>query len=146
MSTDTIDYRRDVPLSLDQFIELYERSTLAERRPAKNRNVMRQMMENASLTISAWAGEELVGISRTLTDFGYAAYLSDLAVSEAHQNLGIGKRLIEETREALGPQCMLILLSAPRANEFYRHIGFSHHPRAWVLESGQSLTSTPKDS
>ena len=139
MTRPAIDYVRDAPLSLDQFIAIYASSTLAERRPASNREVMGQMKDNASLTITAWDGDALVGIARTLTDFGYAAYLSDLAVALSHQGLGIGKQLIQETRNALGPECMLILLSAPNANDFYPHIGLTHHPRAWVLEPGEIL-------
>lgn len=133
---ESIEYRRDFPLDLDRFIELYRSSTLAERRPADDRDVMRQMMENADLTITAWDGDMLVGISRSLTDFGYAAYLSDLAVAGSYQGRGIGKRLIEETRAALGPKCRIVLLAAPAANEYYPKLGFTHNPRAWVLPAG----------
>ncbi len=133
MNKPTIKYKKDMPLDLDQFIALYQTSTLAQRRPAEDREVMRQMMENADLTITAWEGLSLVGISRTLTDFGYVAYLADLAVAESHQRKGIGKRLIEETQLALGPKCMVVLLAAPAADEFYPRIGFTHNPRAWVL-------------
>jgi len=141
MNISAVRYKRDISLDLDQFIELYRSSTLAERRPADDRDVMRQMMENASLTITAWEGDALVGISRTLTDFGYVAYLADLAVVKSHQQQGIGKRLVQETQAALGPRCMVVLLSAPDANEFYPHIGFDHHPRAWVLPEGTTAES-----
>jgi GNAT superfamily N-acetyltransferase len=139
MSKPLIEYRRDAALDLDSFIELYQASTLAERRPADDRDVMRQMMENASVTISAWDDGALVGIARTLTDFGYVAYLADLAVAKSHQRHGIGKGLIEETQAALGPRCMLVLLSAPAANAFYPRIGFTHNPRAWVLAAGERV-------
>ena len=139
MKSTEIVYRKDAPLSLEQFTELYRASTLAERRPADRPDIMQQMMDHASVTITAWSGDDLVGISRTLTDFGYVAYLADLAVSVSHQGLGIGKRLIAETRGALGADCMIVLLSAPAANEFYPHIGFDHHARAWVLEPGEPL-------
>jgi ribosomal protein S18 acetylase RimI-like enzyme len=139
MNARAIEYRKDAKVDLDQFIGLYRESTLAERRPADDREVMRQMMENASLTITAWDGDALVGISRTLSDFCYVAYLSDLAVAKSHQHRGIGKRLIEETQAALGPRCMLVLLSAPAANEFYPKLGFSHNPRAWVLGAGERV-------
>lgn len=139
MNAPAIEYRRNAAINLDQFIGLYEASTLAERRPAGDRDVMRQMMENASLTITAWDGNALVGISRTLSDFAYVAYLSDLAVTRSHQHQGIGKRLIEETQAALGPRCMLVLLSAPAANAFYPKIGFSPNPRAWVLGAGERV-------
>ena len=139
MNKPTIKYKKDMPLDLDQFIALYQTSTLAQRRPAEDREVMRQMMENADLTITAWEGLSLVGISRTLTDFGYVAYLADLAVAESHQRKGIGKRLIEETQLALGPKCMVVLLAAPAADEFYPRIGFTHNPRAWVLSGGKHV-------
>ncbi|HMM65480.1 MAG TPA: GNAT family N-acetyltransferase [Dokdonella sp.] len=139
MNARAIEYRKDAKVDLDQFIGLYRESTLAERRPADDREVMRQMMENASLTITAWDGDALVGISRTLSDFCYVAYLSDLAVAKSHQHQGIGKRLIMETQAALGPRCMLVLLSAPAANEFYPKLGFSHNPRAWVLGAGECV-------
>jgi len=134
-----IEYRRDAELTLEKFIHIYQSSTLGERRPTGDRDVMRQMMENADLTVTAWDGDQLVGISRTLTDFGYVAYLSDLAVAQSHQRLGIGKHLIEQTRAALGEKCMLVLLAAPAASEYYPHIGFTHHPRAWILEADQPL-------
>ena len=138
MSISTIRYKKNISLNLEQFIELYQASTLAERRPADDQEVMRQMMENADLTITAWEGNHLVGISRTLTDFGFVAYLADLAVAKSHQQQGIGKRLVQETEVALGPKCMVVLLSAPDANDFYPHIGFDHHPRAWILSGDRS--------
>ncbi len=133
MSIPAIRYQKNIPLDLDAFIELYRSSTLAERRPADDQDAMRQMMENADLTITAWEGDALIGIARTLTDFGYVAYLADLAVAKSHQQQGVGKRLVQETQAALGPKCMMVLLSAPDANNFYPHIGFDPHPRAWVL-------------
>jgi predicted N-acetyltransferase YhbS len=91
------------------------------------------MLAHANLTVTAWEGDRLVGISRSLTDFTYVAYLADLAVDEARQRLGIGRRLIEETRARLSPECMIVLLAAPKANDYYPKLGFEHNPRAWVL-------------
>ncbi len=136
---DQIQYRKNVDLDLDQFVELYRSSTLADRRPANDRNVMRQMMENASLTISAWDGDDLVGISRTLTDVAYVAYLADLAVAKLHQGRGIGRQLVVETKSALPATCMLVLLAAPKANDFYPKLGFASNPRAWVLAGDEPV-------
>ena len=33
-----------------------------------------------------WDGEQLVGVARSVTDFAYCCYLSDLAVDEQYQN------------------------------------------------------------
>jgi predicted N-acetyltransferase YhbS len=64
------------------------------------------------------------------------AYLADLAVDVEFQRQGIGKQLIEETRRRLKPECMIVLLAAPAANEYYLKLGFEHNPRAWVLRGG----------
>ncbi len=81
----------------------------------------------------------LVGISRSLTDFCYVAYLSDLAVRESHQKQGIGTELIRQTQLALGPGASIVLLAAPKAEEYYPKIGMQAHPSAWVLRSGMQL-------
>jgi len=129
-----ITYRDDAKVTADQAIDLYVRSTLGERRPINNVETFKAMLENANLTITAWDGEKLIGISRSLTDFAYVAYLADLAVDQKYQKSGIGKQLIEETKARLGPECMIVLLAAPKANEYYEHIGFEHNPRAWTLK------------
>ena len=127
-----IEYRIGNDLDLDQVIELYRASTLGERRPVDERERMEKMLRNANLVITAWDGELMVGISRSLTDFAYATYLSDLAVRESYQRQGVGKELVRRTKELSG-QGAVILLSAPKAVDYYPHIGFSHHPQAWVL-------------
>lgn len=131
-----IEYRDNAVISTQEAIDLYTRSTLGERRPVDRPDIFEGMLKNASLTVSAWSGSRLVGIARTLTDFTYVAYLADLAVDSEYQKQGIGKHLIEETRKRLKPECMIVLLAAPKANEYYPKLGFEHNPRAWMLRGG----------
>ena len=127
-----ISYRAGNDLDLDAVIDLYRTSTLGLRRPVDDRSRMQQMLRNANLVITAWDRDLLVGISRSLTDFSYATYLSDLAVRESHQRRGIGKELIRRTQQASAP-ASIVLLAAPAAELYYPHIGFTHHPQAWIL-------------
>lgn len=136
-----IEYKINQPISTDQFIALLQHSTLAERRPVGDRQCMDGMLSNSNLIVSAWAEGELIGIARSVTDFHYACYLSDLVVHEHHQNGGIGKRLQILTQEQLGPKCKMILIAAPAANQYYEHIGFTNNPRCWVLERESSIRS-----
>jgi predicted N-acetyltransferase YhbS len=131
-----ITYSSSAKISADQAIDLYIRSTLGERRPIHNRQAFENMYQHANLIISAWDGDKLVGISRSLTDFSYVAYLSDLAVDVQYQKQGIGKQLIEKTKLGLAPECMLVLLAAPKAREYYGPLGFEQHPSAWTLKKG----------
>ncbi|MCK0152753.1 GNAT family N-acetyltransferase [Alcanivorax sp. S6407] len=136
----TIEYRVGAPVSTDQFIELLRESTLGERRPVDDRDCMAGMIANSNLVVSAWDGETLVGISRCVTDFHFACYLSDLAVHRGYQKCGIGRQLQSLTQQQLGPHCKLILLAAPAANQYYAPLGYEHNERCWVLDRATSIS------
>ncbi len=128
-----IEYKVNYPISVEQAIDVYVRSTLGERRPVSRPDIFRKMLEHADLLITAWDGDLLVGVARTLTDFAYCAYLADLAVDEAYQKQGIGKHLIELTATNLEPSAYITLLAAPKATEYYAKVGFEHHASAWMM-------------
>jgi len=128
----SIDFSSSRQPTLDEVIELYRASTLGERRPVDQRHVMRGMVDNADITVTAWNGDRLVGIARTLTDYTYCAYLADLAVHLDWQRRGIGTELIEATKRLLEPTCFMTLLAAPAANDYYPRVGFEHNSRAWI--------------
>lgn len=131
----TIEYRTDAALDVDQVIALYKSSTLGARRPVDKPDVFQGMIANANIVITAWDKEKLVGIARALSDLVYVTYLADLVVHENYQQQGIGKQLIDLTQAQAAPDCMLVLLSAPHANDYYPKLGFTHNPRAWMLKS-----------
>ena len=135
-----IEYRTGHDLDLDEVIEVYVASTLGERRPVDDRERMGGMLREANLVVTAWDGERLVGVSRSVSDFHYATYLSDLAVRLSHQKQGIGVELIRRTRLA-APQATVILLAAPAAVDYYPRVGFTRHESAWVLRPGDALRS-----
>jgi predicted N-acetyltransferase YhbS len=131
-----IRYRVGNDLDFEQYMAVYVQSTLGERRPVGDRERMRRMLEEANLVVAAWDGEHLVGIARSLTDFVYATYLSDLAVKVSHQKRGIGRELMRRT-QLEAPQATLILLSAPAAEKYYPHVGFAPHHSAWLKKPGE---------
>ncbi len=132
-----IEYRYGNDLNLDQVIELYNASTLGQRRPVDDRRIMTDMLRHANLVVTAWDGDLLVGLGRTLSDFSYVGYLADLAVRLSHQRRGIGVELIRKTRERMGPRSLLVLLAAPKAVEYYPKIGFTRHDSAWTLRANE---------
>lgn len=133
----SVAFRTGNDLDLDAVLEVYNDSGLGERRPVNDQKRMREMLQQANLVITAWDGAEIIAIARSLTDWTYVTYLSDLAVKTKYQRLGIGRELIKRTRDACDPRAMLLLLAAPAAEKYYPHIGFEHHPQAWILR-GQS--------
>lgn len=128
-----INYQLEPDLSCDEFIDILNRSTLAERRPMADRARLEQMLRGATVLVTARHAGKLVGVSRALSDQAYCTYLSDLAVDQAYQRQGIGRRLIEETHAAAGLVTTLILLSAPKARSYYPHIGMQPHPSCWTF-------------
>lgn len=129
-----VEYKNSKPsdITVDRLIELYVASTLGVRRPVDDRQRMATMLEHGNLLVTAWDGDLLVGVSRSVTDWVWTTYLADLAVRESHQRQGIGKELMRRTQQA-APQAKLLLLAAPAAREYYPHVGFSHMPHAWWL-------------
>lgn len=129
----TISYKLEPDLEVAEFVDVLVRSTLADRRPMNRPDILRGMLEHADIIVTARADEKLVGISRAITDYSYCTYLSDLAVDQAYQSLGIGKELLRRTHQAAGVQTHLILLAAPKARSFYPHIGMEAHDSAWII-------------
>jgi GNAT superfamily N-acetyltransferase len=119
-------------LDVDEVLAVYRDSGLGERRPIEDRERFTAMLRHANLVLCARVAERLVGIARCISDFSYATYLSDLAVSREYQRAGIGRALIAAAKDE-APAAKIILLSAPAAADYYPHVGFTQHPSAWVL-------------
>jgi len=136
-----IEYKINEPITSEQFVGLLEKSSLADRRPIHNSECMEGVVKNSNLVVSAWHGHELIGVARSVTDFHYACYLSDLAVDQKYQKNGVGKILLSLTQEQLNEECKLILVAAPDANSYYEHLGFENNPRCWVLDREQKIIS-----
>ncbi|MBN8460594.1 MAG: GNAT family N-acetyltransferase [Verrucomicrobia bacterium] len=134
-----IQYEHSRAISRDEFTGLLGRSTLAERRPVDDAPCIEGMLMHANLLCTAWDGETLVGVARSVTDFVYCCYLSDLAVDRAYQKQGIGRELIRLTQSQLGERATIILLSAPNATEYYPRIGFKPHDSAWIIPAREIL-------
>ena len=138
-----IVYYFDRAISTAQFADVLERSTLAARRPVADLPRLAEMLRHANLLCTAWQGDLLVGVARSLTDFSFCCYMSDLAVDTAHQKQGIGRELIRRTRSRLHPECKIILLAAPQAEGYYPKIGFWKVPSAWMLRPEDRLGAPP---
>jgi predicted N-acetyltransferase YhbS len=138
----SVTYQREPTLSPEDFIDVLKRSTLAERRPVDNPQIMRAKVENADLIVTARVDGLLVGVSRAISDFAYCTYLADLAVDVKCQGQGIGRELIRLTHEAAGLHTSLVLLAAPKAQTYYPHIGMTRHESCWFIS--RQPASNPK--
>ena len=126
-----ITYEVDVIPAPEEVIELFVQAGL--KRPTEPERIA-LMLKNADLLVTAWQKDKLVGICRTITDWVWCAYLADLAVFTGFKSAGIGKEMIAITRQKLGDQCMLLLLSVPTAFDYYPKVGFNKEDRAFSIE------------
>lgn len=134
-----INYKINEQISANEFIDLLMKTSLGNRRPIDDLSIIQGMLDHADLTVTAWQNNQLIGIARSVTDYHFCCYLSELAVDETIQAKGIGRILIKLTKEALAPNCMLVLLSAPQAQSYYPKVGFDAHNSAWTLHDIEKL-------
>ncbi|WP_350562413.1 GNAT family N-acetyltransferase [Psychrobacter sp. CAL346-MNA-CIBAN-0220] len=144
MTRQQVTYQINTAISPEQFVELLGKCSLGIRRPLDSYYMIKGMLDNADLLITAWTDKQLdnnekqlIGVARCVSDFSYCCYLSDLAVVEDYQHQGIGKLMIKKIEQQLPPSCKIILLSTPDAvgvsNEtVYSKIGFEKDDNAWV--------------
>ena len=127
-----IIYATDCRPEIGEIIEVYKSSGI--NRPITDKNRITEMYAQSNLIVTAWHDNKLVGISRALTDFCYCCYLSDLAVRLDYQKQGIGKRLVELTKQKVGNRTTLILLAAPAAIDYYPKIGLAKIENGFIIK------------
>lgn len=126
-----IAYRINARLETADIIAVFQASAI--NRPIHDAGRIARMFAASPLTVSAWDGDKLVGVARALTDFSYCCYLSDIAVDLDYQRRGIGATLVAEIKTAIGPECNIVLLSAPDALDYYPKLGFKKIDNGFVL-------------
>lgn len=126
-----IRYQIGGTIDIDEIIAVYSHNKLSVRRPIHNKQLMQDMINHTDILVTAWHEMKLVGVSRTVTDFNYVAYIADIVVDEDYQNQGIGKQLIQHTRDELKPTCYLTLFSAEWADDYYKKLGWERKSLGW---------------
>lgn len=126
-------------LGVEEFKDVLIRSSLGERRPINDPSKLSKMLEMANLIVTARQKGTVIGVARSLSDFAFCTYLSDLAVDSAYQKKGIGRELIRRTKME-SPDAKLILLAAPKAIPYYPKIGMTQYEYCYYLDQIEQLT------
>jgi predicted N-acetyltransferase YhbS len=130
-----LEYIFDRIPSAKHVIELYDNAGLP--RPTHDKERIQKIYDNSNLIVTAWDGEILAGVARSITDWAWACYLSDLAVRQEYKMMGIGKKLIELTKDKVGEQSMVLLLSVPTAMEYYPKVGFVKQESSFIIHRAE---------
>ncbi len=129
-----ITYKTDIIPKIEAIIDLYNSSDYFPIHDKSDTERIEKMHLNANIVATAWSDETLVGLARSISDFCYCCYLSDLCVRDDYKGQGIGKELVRITKEMAGDECKLILESSPNAMKFYASIGMEQIDSAFVIK------------
>lgn len=85
-------------------------------------------MHNSSQVISAWDGEKLIGLVRTLDDGETIAFLHYLLVDPAYQGRHIGDELMKQIMSSYQNLLYVkVIPSDPKTIPFYERYGFRQY-------------------
>ena len=81
-----IEYKIDASISGSQFIDLLSKSGLGKRRPIDDHECIEGMINNSNLLVSAWEGNRLIAVARSVTDFHF--HIMSILVLQTIKDVG----------------------------------------------------------
>lgn len=85
---------------------------------------MRLSAENSAVNVFAYAGDEIVGTARALSDGVCNAYVVDVWTKSPYRNRGIARRMMEIIAEWV-PGQHIYLAADEEVRPFYEKLGFT---------------------
>lgn len=85
---------------------------------------LRAAMSNYGTVVSAWDGERLVGLVCAMDDGVMTAYVHYLLVNPEYQDMGIGRRLVEQVKEKYRDYLRIVVVAYNAEAHFYEACGF----------------------
>lgn len=116
-----ITYHENRPIPMPQLLELYDGWTAYTRDAGK----MEKLLPGALWHLSAWDGDQAVGLIRTVGDDCSILYIQDIMVRPEYQRQGIGRELMSRAyaRFAHIRQTVLMTDDSEETVAFYRACG-----------------------
>ncbi len=116
--------KEGVGLGMSQLQSLYEDAGWAS--CASQPEKVLSALSNSSLVLTAWLGDELVGLVRLLSDGHFITYIQDILVKKQYKRNGIGRRLLKQALEQAGQVRQIVLLTDDNdeTRGFYEALGF----------------------
>jgi len=118
-----IEYREGV-VDVDKLAALRARCDFSPRTVEE----LRQHVEGARWVVSAWDGDELVGLARAISDGVSTAYVSSVMVDARWRRRGVGREIMRRLMTGRSPRLRWVLHARDTARDFYRALGFVDAP------------------
>lgn len=119
-----IIYKTNEPIEIEKLSALYE--SVGWVGYTNHPEIMANILSGAQFYMSAWDGEDLVGLVRTIGDGCYILYIQDILIRPEYQRQGIGQTLIKQALEKGKGMHQIILTTdnTEKTSAFYRSVGF----------------------
>ena len=115
-----IEYRDSKDVPREQVLALYRTNDWSA---AKKPDALCGALQNSHTVITAWDGEELVGLANALSDGHLVVYYPHLLIMPEYQGQGIGRHIMELMHERYGHLHQQILVAEREAVGFYQKCG-----------------------
>lgn len=126
-----IVYRTERELERDALQSLFRSVNWAS---ARHPERLQRAIRNSHHVVTAWAGDQLVGLMNALSDDAMTAYFHYLLVHPDHQSRGIGRELVAHMVARYRDCTRLVLIAYKEELPFYERCGFRLAERALPVQ------------
>lgn len=132
-----ITYKQTKTINLEQVENLY--NDVGWTAYTKDMDLLQQALLQSLDVISAWDGDQLVGLIRTVGDGLTILYIQDILVLDAYQNQGIASKLLQMVlqKHETVRQKVLLTEEAPDVRHFYEKNGFESCDKGSAVAFGR---------
>lgn len=132
-----ITYKQTKTINLEQVENLY--NDVGWTAYTKDMDLLQQALLQSLDVISAWDGDQLVGLIRTVGDGLTILYIQDILVLDAYQNQGIATKLLQMVlqKHETVRQKVLLTEEAPDVRHFYEKNGFESCDKGSAVAFGR---------
>ena len=128
MSTPKFTIKVTNDISEDQLLSLYESCQWHAYSQGRRRSELHQAVRDSTYVVTAWEGDQLVGLARGLSDNSAIFFLQDILVRPELQRQGIGRQLLENCLERFKHvrDCVLLTGDEEKQKRFYESLGYKN--------------------
>ena len=124
-------------ISKSKLIELYRANGWSA---ADKPDELYNGLMNSHSLISAWDGDDLIGLGNAISDGHLVVYYPHLLIHPDFQGKGVGQMIVQKLQERYGHFHMQMLTADGKAIEFYQKVGFERAGKTepmWIYKGGE---------
>jgi GNAT superfamily N-acetyltransferase len=120
-----IQFRTGTDFSFDKVLALYNDAGWTAY--TSQSETLEQAINQSLFVLSAWSGEQLVGLLRAVGDGATIIYVQDILVLQSFRRQGLGKQLLTQLLDKYSTVRQIVLMTdnTSHTTSFYERCGFT---------------------